>query len=865
MRILPDGTKIVWEPLKGSQTLSLTCPADIVVFHGTRGPGKGLPLNEPVYTERGPRPIGDLKVGDSVCCPDGTSAKVIEVFPQGKRPTYEIEFSDGAISRCDDVHIWPIHIQDGNRPGSVREYGYQLMTMTEVLNKFETGTSALHVPTLSSLKMRYTQHPYNNRLKVDPYLLGLILGDGSLTQQGSYCTVDNELAEYVVKAGFKEWSPDKRAVNHKIRNFGIDLQCRDNIKSYGLWGKLSDGKFIPEVYLHHSDESRLAVLQGLMDTDGYIDTSGYIVFSSSSIQLSKDVQYLVRSLGGNATLRTVPSYCNGVRHKDTHTVYIQPGNKFIPFRLERKVCRIKKFMHEKLWKRIVAIRELGEQETVCIKISHPLGLFITRDFVVTHNTDAQLMRFRARVGQGYGRYWRGIIFDREYKNLDDLVSKSMRWFPEFKDGARFLSSKSDYRWVWPTGEELLFRAIKKDTDYWGYHGQEFPFIGWNELTKYPNDALFEMLMSCNRSSFLKEEHPYFIGNSPVPHYLPEIPLEVFATTNPHGVGHNWVKKRFINPGKPGQIVKKVINVFNPRTQQREDVTKTQTHIFGSYRENKYLSPQYVAELESITDPNKRRAWLYGDWDIIAGGMFDDVWDKDIHIIAPFDIPSNWRIDRSFDWGESRPFSVGWWAEADGSDVKLSDGRWISTVKGDLFRIAEWYGWTGKANQGLRLLASEVAEGIVEREIELGIYNKVVAGPADNSIWDVDNGKSIAADMAKPVKLDRKRYRGVRWLRSDKSKGSRKAGWKQIRQALKDALPQVMTDSHGNVVTVPRENPGLFIFNSCTMFVELFPIAPRDEVDPDDIDTNSEDHIADEVRYKILSTNIGARGGKTLGF
>lgn len=479
-------------------------------------------------------------------------------------------------------------------------------------------------------------------------------------------------------------------------------------------------------------------------------------------------------------------------------------------------------------------------------------------------TDAQLMRFRRCVGQGYGRYWRGIIFDREYKNLDDLVSKSMRWFPEFKDGARFLSSKSDYRWVWPTGEELLFRAIKKDTDYWGYHGQEFPFIGWNELTKYPNDNLFEMMMSCNRSSFLPSEHPIFVGDDPNPTYLPELPLEVFITTNPHGVGHNWVKKRFVSPAKPGQIVRKTINVFNPRTQRREEVTKTQVRLFGSYRENKYLSPEYVAELESITDPNKRRAWLFGDWDIIAGGMFDDVWDKDRHVIAPFDIPHNWRLDRSLDWGESKPFSVGWWAESDGSDVRLSNGQWISTVKGDLFRIAEWYGWTGKPNQGLRMLATEVAEGIVEREIQLGIYGRVQPGPADNSINDVDNGKSIATDMAKVVKLERKRYKGVTWTRSDKNPGSRKAGWKQIRQALKDALPQEMKREDGSVVNVPRDKPGLFVFNTCTMFVELFPIAQRDEKDPDDIDTDSEDHIADEVRYKVLSTNIGVRGGRTTG-
>jgi hypothetical protein len=100
-------------------------------------------------------------------------------------------------------------------------------------------------------------------------------------------------------------------------------------------------------------------------------------------------------------------------------------------------------------------------------------------------TDTQLMRFRRNVGVGYGPFWRGVIFDREYKNLDDLVNKSRRWFNQFGDGARFLSSAQDYKWTWPTGEELLFRAIKKLDDYWNYHGQEFPFIGWNELCKYP--------------------------------------------------------------------------------------------------------------------------------------------------------------------------------------------------------------------------------------------------------------------------------------------------------------------------------------------------------------------------------------------
>lgn len=480
-------------------------------------------------------------------------------------------------------------------------------------------------------------------------------------------------------------------------------------------------------------------------------------------------------------------------------------------------------------------------------------------------TDSQLMRFRRRVGQGYGRHWRGVIFDREYKNLDDLVSKSMRWFPEFKDGARFVSSKSDYKWVWPTGEELMFRAVRRDTDYWGYHGQEFPFIGWNELTKYPNDTLFDAMMSCNRSSFRPQDFPLYDEDGEIEGYLPEIPLEIFATCNPFGAGHNWVKKRFIDKAPMGKMYKTSVNVFNPRTQRREDVIKTQVHLFGSYRENKFLSPEYVAELETISDPNKRKAWLGGSWDVVSGGMFDDVWDTGTHVIAPFVIPHNWKIDRSFDYGSSRPFSVGWWAESDGSDVQLSNGQWISTVRGDLFRIAEWYGWTGKANQGLRMLANAIAAGIVEREINMGIHTRVKPGPADNAIWNVDNGNSVAVDMAKMVKLEDGRvYKGVEWIRSDKSPGSRIAGWEKMRVYFENSKSKFIIDKNGNKVPVPREQPGLFVFNTCRCFIDQIPALPRDEKEPDDVDSDCEDHIGDEARYKVMSVNMGARGGRTSG-
>jgi len=480
-------------------------------------------------------------------------------------------------------------------------------------------------------------------------------------------------------------------------------------------------------------------------------------------------------------------------------------------------------------------------------------------------TDAQLLRFRRYVGLGYGPYWRGIIFDMEYKNLDDIVSKAKRWFPNI-DGpkAHWKGSNADYKWVWGSGEELLIRTAKKEDDYNNYHGQEFPFIGWNELTKYPDSKLYDLMMSCNRSSFLPEDNlvnqwgqPFTGKKHEQRIMLPEIPLQVFATCNPHGRGHNWVKKKFIDASRMGSIKKSSVQVFNPRTQQKETVTKTQCHIFGSYRENKYLSPDYVAELEAIDDPNKREAWLKGNWDITAGGMFDDLWSSLHHVVTPFRIPESWHIDRSFDWGSSAPFSVGWWAESDGTDVQLADGSWMSTVRGDLFRIQDWYGTSGKTNEGLRMLATDVAKGIIEREHAMpdNMGRRVKNGPADNSIFDVQDGNSIARSMAKVVKINGNEYNGVNWLRCDKSPGSRKAGWEQIRERLRNALP----NPEG-----PREKPGLFIFDNCKHTIELFPILPRDEKDPDDVDTDSEDHIGDELRYRVLATNRGGRTGRTSG-
>lgn len=455
-------------------------------------------------------------------------------------------------------------------------------------------------------------------------------------------------------------------------------------------------------------------------------------------------------------------------------------------------------------------------------------------------TDAQLMKFRRYVGLGYGRFWRGIIFDREYKNLDDLVSKSQRWFNEFGDGARFLSSRSDYKWVWPTGEELLFRQVKKPSDYYNYHGQEFPFIGWNELTKFPTPDLYEAMFSVNRSSFRPEDHPIIDWETGQRTLLPELPLMVFATTNPYGPGHNWVKMRFIDVAKPGEVVKVTTNVFNPRTQKREDIVKTQVRLFGSYKENIYLAPEYVAELEGIRDMNKRKAWLWGDWDVVAGGAFDDVWDPSVHIKPRFKVPAGWRVDRSFDWGSTHPFSVAWWAESNGEAAKVTmpDGEVVDWAppKGSLILCHEWYGATIVGmNTGLKMGGPDIADGILKLERELKktgyIQVKPKPGPADSQIYQV---------REKDVETIGKKMedRGVAWVAADKSPGSRINGLQLARDMLENAMK--------------GEGPGLYFMDHCKAHLQLLPTLPRDEDNMDDVDTTSEDHVWDDTRYRVLT-------------
>ena len=439
-------------------------------------------------------------------------------------------------------------------------------------------------------------------------------------------------------------------------------------------------------------------------------------------------------------------------------------------------------------------------------------------------TEALLVAFARHVGQGYGKHWRGIIFRRTFPELRDIIGKSLRLFPKIFPKANY--NQSAHYWTFPGGEQLFFGYFDKEIHYWKYHGFEFPFIAWEELTTWPDAFGYKKMMSCWRSSH------------------PTVPRMYRATTNPYGVGHNWVKKRFRLP---------IVNGMIGPIVNGEDGDPDRVAIHGHLDENQVLlsaEPGYKGKLrQAARNPQELRAWLHGDWDIVAGGMFDDVWDKRCHVVPSFPIhlvPDEWPITRAYDHGQSKPFSVGWYAESNGEPINWN-GKVYGGVRGDLFRIAEWYGCLPgeEDNVGLRMLAREIARGILDREDDFGIAGRVKVGPADSAIFDVSSTgeTSVANEMMTAVP-----GRPLRWEPCNKGKGSRKQGWELCRARLIAAAKY------------PREDPGFFVLDRCAHFLRTIPVAPRSDKDLDDLDTDYEDHIADEWRYRVRWNTKAVVGG-----
>lgn len=439
-------------------------------------------------------------------------------------------------------------------------------------------------------------------------------------------------------------------------------------------------------------------------------------------------------------------------------------------------------------------------------------------------TAGQLMCFRKNVGIGYGAAWCGVIFDVEYKPLENLKAQSRKFFEGLGDGAQFNESK--YFWHWPTKEKLFLRAAKTVKDAEDYLGHEYAFIGFNELSKWPTAELYLHLSATQRCPEAQR-----LGFRPI----------MFSTTNPYGTGTAWIKDYFITPEPYGHVIKTDVEVSLGEGKY-QSVTKTRMAIAGSYEENPYYPPEQVATLqEAVKDnPHLEAAWLRCDWDAaFFDGVIGDLWDRSKHIVPDFPIPEGWRVNRSFDWGSSTPFSVGWFAESNGEEFKFED-RTYCYPRGSVIMFYEWYG-TKKigTNRGLKLTPAQIAVGIKQREADMIALNilqqgqKVFPGPADNQISDVQR-----TDFETIEKTMRKV--GVWWEKSDKSPGSRKLGLQRIRHYMRNALT--------------GEGEGLYIQNRCQSAIKLLPSYEREG---EDIAKGQEDHIYDMLRYRLSRRASGA--------
>ena len=398
----------------------------------------------------------------------------------------------------------------------------------------------------------------------------------------------------------------------------------------------------------------------------------------------------------------------------------------------------------------------------------------------------------------YGENAFGVFFRKTYPELEQVQIYAEKIFPLV--GAKYHAGPRT--WVFPNGAKLKMRYLERDKDADRYQGHEYTWICFEEIVNWASPKPIDKLRACLRSGA-------------------GVPCYFRATGNPGGIGHNWVKARYVDPAPP-------------RTPFYDTETETmRIYIPATLDDNTRLAendPHYWKRIHASANGDEQllKAWRFGDWDIVAGGMLDDIWKREVHVIAPFQIPRSWYIDRTFDWGSSSPFSVMWWAESDGTLAPNG----IYYPRGTMFAIDEWYGWSGKPNEGNKMLAHEIADGIIEREAEgLLKYLIVSPGAADTQIWQSDPivGISTADEMAE---------RGVDWTKADKSPGSRKQGWLRLRRFLKAAKEN------------QKEEAGLYIFSNCTQWIRTVPVLPRYEKDRDDVDPKAEDHAGDSTRYRL---------------
>ncbi|MEV2196615.1 helicase-related protein [Streptomyces phaeochromogenes] len=392
--------KLPFTLTEGQQKVSKEIFDDLATEHpmhrllqGEVGSGKAQPLDSLVLTPMGFRQMGDMREGDEVVVPNGEIAVIDGVFPQGERDVWRLVLSDGSSVECDDEHLWIV----GTSCGWHRGQPPKVMTAREIrLDTFKAnGSSKWYLPAATPVDLGQ-----DAELPLDPYLFGLLLGDGSFRHNLRLSAIDDEIRDAAASAV----APDCRlapvkgsrcdyTIQLKQRSGGVRNPVIQALRSLDLWGMTSHSKFIPADFKNTSIKNRLALLQGLLDTDGTVHADGMSVsLCSASRRLAEDVAWLVRSLGGRA--RVLPK-------RAAFNVSVALPDEYAPFRLSRKADRVRPRPKYNTFRRgIRAVEYVGRKPVQCISVAHPTHAYITDNFTVTHNTMVALRAMLAVVDAG---------------------------------------------------------------------------------------------------------------------------------------------------------------------------------------------------------------------------------------------------------------------------------------------------------------------------------------------------------------------------------------------------------------------------------------------------------------------------------
>ncbi|MCA7969652.1 replicative DNA helicase [Burkholderia sp. AU39826] len=376
---------------------------ELIIVAGRPSMGKAQPLDARVRTLTGWKPMGELAVGDALASVDGAASIVTGIYPQGERQVYRVRFSDGRSAECCDEHLWCVHFREWEKP--------------RVLSTAEIRTLLTRERYRNRLWIDMPSGEFGHReaLPIDPWVLGALLGDGALggtavrfsvkaeeTLNRMRARVDASLElEY---AGQHDWRIKRRpSTAAEARPSANPLKAA--LEQLGVWGRTSYDKFIPRLYLDADKDARLDLLRGLLDTDGWVESCGAVRYSTASAQLASDVRELARSLGAwcqiaeKATSFTVDgerkagatAYVCTISHPDPQSLFLFQGkrDRLTGGRVRRKMPVI------------AAIEPTRRTATQCISVSHPSRLYVTDDYVVTHNT-AFSMNIGEYVAVEYG-------------------------------------------------------------------------------------------------------------------------------------------------------------------------------------------------------------------------------------------------------------------------------------------------------------------------------------------------------------------------------------------------------------------------------------------------------------------------------